>query len=282
MFKLVNDRSVPMTRELALDVATMLATPWERPVKDFRVQHLRSELDKGAFHPPLWVFAKVKENGKFFRVNGQHSSIMLSGLNGKFPKSLRATIHEYICDTMEDAAELFSKYDNPISSRTGSEIANAHGRAHDELAKMSPSDVGSIVLGIAGAGNEGSAPKAKDPADRARLIHSNIDFALFAHRFCRRRITSKTAVLAAIYHTWKRDPDFAATFWDEVRTASHRDPKHPSRTLNDFLKEGIHTQKWTARAVFVKCHHAWNAARQNPWRTTDLKYTKTAPVPKLA
>src|SRR5436309_15077267 len=49
-------------------------------------------------------------------MNGQHSSTMLSGLNGNFPKDLKVHLDTYEVDTPEALAILFRQFDDRKSA----------------------------------------------------------------------------------------------------------------------------------------------------------------------
>ena len=87
MSKQTDVRVEPLTRELAQEFSSMRSLPGERPLKRSRVRFLRQELVDGMFHSPTW--AEVRVGGVVHRMNGNHSSTMLSeAANGIFPHKL--------------------------------------------------------------------------------------------------------------------------------------------------------------------------------------------------
>ncbi len=57
-----------------------------------------------------WATAKFGD--KEFRMNGQHSSAVLSELNGQFPEGLKVHLDSYEVDTKEGLALLFRQFDS--------------------------------------------------------------------------------------------------------------------------------------------------------------------------
>ena len=66
--------------KLAIEVATMPGSDTERVLDEKRVDYLRGQVMAGLAMPFSWAFA-VRPDGTIVRVNGQHSSYMLSKLN---------------------------------------------------------------------------------------------------------------------------------------------------------------------------------------------------------
>ena len=63
---------------------------------------------------------------KRLRMNGQHSSNMLCGLNGHFPKGLKVHIDEYEVPNKPSLALLFRQFDDRKSNRSPSDVASAY------------------------------------------------------------------------------------------------------------------------------------------------------------
>lgn len=279
--------TVPLTRELATEWTSLAKWDGERPLRN-RVELLESYIDSGAFHSVNW--SKAHWDGRWWRTDGQASSLALATRNGNFPSGLHAHITEFHCDTRLDLAELFSRFDAPGSVRTKSEIVNSHATVHEVLKEISPRKISACLSGIVASGNEGN--KRRSPADeQARLIHHNLGYLLWAAGFASSRILERSPIMAAVFTTYNVDRDDAARFWTLVRDNSHENVKHPTRILHDLLVEVSHRglretdrkgnnrdSKWGPRALFVKCAHAWNAHRKGT--STDLKYYSDSPSPK--
>ena len=96
MFQLRKSENVLITRELANTFATMTPSPTERPFSEKRLKFLQAKYDANLFIPCQWSSAWL--GGTQLRMNGQHSSHMLSKLPDPFPTNLRAYVDEYEVD----------------------------------------------------------------------------------------------------------------------------------------------------------------------------------------
>jgi len=280
--KHLSTKLVRLTREFALDVATMEEWNGERGLKPHRTKMLRNRYLDGLFFPPRWSFVTI--NGKKIRINGKSSSSMLSGVEEPFPNML-VVVDEFQADSLEDVAKLFAQYDSGRSARTRTELAKAAGSVHSELDHISPTLLSYAVSGLTFALTDGRSSDI-DPDDRDPLLHYHFDFVVWLHQFMGDRRLQRAPLIAAIYKTYHRDPLEAALFWKFVRDEDHPDRTHPSRTLATFLRDpsarpggNRHGKQWTTIAFHVKAIHAWNAHRQG--MTSTLRYYPKAPIPKV-
>jgi hypothetical protein len=97
----------PLTRELAEEFRNLEASPTERALDESRVKHLREKAEAGQLVTFNWSTAKL--GGRKLRMNGMHSSTMLCGLNGNFPKNLKVHLDTYEVDSPEALAILFRR-----------------------------------------------------------------------------------------------------------------------------------------------------------------------------
>lgn len=286
MFQLIGTKVVDLTPELAHEYATMQAVPGERPLRKSRLKFLGRKCQDGMFHSPKWAVAFL--GGKKFRVNGQHSSTMLSQANGYFPKGLKAVIDEFRCEQDADLSELFSQFDAAQSARSTTEICNAHASIHSEIAHLAPRTIRNCAFGIASAMMYSGDTGRTDSENVARLVHDESDFILWASGFIGKKDLNRMGIIGAMYSTYKIDPNAANTFWTFVRDETHPDRENPTRVLAKFftvVEAARGSMKETAapsdkRACYSKSIHAWNAFRQS--RTTSLRYHTKSPIPKAA
>ncbi len=279
MITQLSTQQIPLTPAVAQTFATMNQWEGERPVREERVRMLLDKINSGLFHSPTWAFARLE--GKIIRINGQHSSLALLKAP-RFPQHLEATVLEFKVDSRADLAELFDQFDNPQSMRRLRDTIHAHLAVEGALADCPPNILQVILSGIA----QGDGQANQSNAERAALMHSHQPFIAFARQLSGRRHLMYTAVIAAMYLSWKRDERRCQEFWNLVADESHVDSANATRALARFLRGEVVGRsargglRWDRRAVMVKCLHAWNAY----WRrqTTSLKYTPSAPVPSLA
>jgi hypothetical protein len=282
MITYLGDKLIPLTPEAAMEHATMQAAPGERPLRDERVEWLRSLLNARLFFSPDWAVATM--DGVVYRMNGQHSSNMLSDAfqEGAFPRGLNVMYRRFRVESEVELAALFDLFDNRNSTRKPIEILTAHKASEPSLRECNNRDLGIIAGGIAYAKCNTSGQL--DPADRARLIHSHQAFILWACQFEGVRHLMKVGPMAAMHTTWNIDVSRANQFWQHVAHETHHDPDNASRVLARFLRDTIiprgarTAMRWDTRSLMVKCIHGWNAYWQNA--STALKYVPSAPIPR--
>ncbi len=291
MIKYLQTTTQSLTPKLAHEVANMNAWDGERALQKRRIAFLEKMLNDGLFYSPRWSFVKVQSHGNLkFRMNGQHSSHVLASRGGPFPRGLVAIMDEFSASDDNEVAELFALFDTQQSLRNRAEVTNAHARCHRELDAASPTTLTAIASGIAYGLDDGKTPRSVMRAsDTAKLLHGYTKFAQWAISFAgSKKWLKRASVIGCMFRTHEVCPISCDAFWALVRDESHAERKHSSRVLADFLRDSVHTlgairrsdaSKWTSRAFYVKCIHAWNAYRSGS--TTDLKYHRNAGIPKV-
>ena len=116
-YKLVKSEVRDLTRELAEEFRNLDPSPTERELNPARLKHLKMKAEAGQLVTFHWSVARLGE--KRLRMNGQHSSNMLCGLNGLFPKGLKAHIDEYEVPNKASLALLFRQFDDRKSPQLG-------------------------------------------------------------------------------------------------------------------------------------------------------------------
>lgn len=293
MFREIEPEIVDLTPEFAKRVSNMPRFRGDRDRDSAKgkrhIADLSADLQCGAFYTPVWSI--VKYDSQWWRIDGGHSSKMLTDANCGFPTGKKAFLRKFVAESAQDLAELFSRFDRNLSVRTALENLKAHASTHDDLDPVKISNLGRAVDGIACAltcCGEGAERMTED--ERVRLTHHYRDFILFAQKFVCNRYLQRSPVAAVIFLTFEKDEAAAGVFWTHVRDEDHPDRMHPSRRLASFLREAcIGKEKvagsansklaWSRRAFYVKCIHAWNAFRGG--HLTDLKYYENSPIPEI-
>ena len=266
---------VPLTLELASAIADMPHfegdRPWDSSEGRKRMNWLSRLVDEQKFYPPRWATAHF--DGMTYRVNGGTSSHMLIE-RAEFPTKLQVIIDRFVCETLDDVADLFDQFDHRKSIRTAIQKVRAHKAVESNLTEVSPTSIGVCTRGISAALNDFDRI---DEDQRIQLIHRESRFIVWAHPFTLKKHLASSGPMAAIYLTHAKDPIYARGFWEEVGDGSNSDHTHPTRVLGDFLKEhyqvGAGNKKYTPREVCAKCIHAWNAAR-NGGKTALKMYNR--------
>lgn len=285
-------KSHKLTAKLAKEFAEMTPAPHDRPFSERRVEFLEKQVAKGKARSFLWAKALCKEDGKTYRCNGKHSSILFNRMPLEQIKGdIQIVVEDFVCDTLEDVAHLYGTYDSGVSARNYKDINRTFAAAVPELADMNIMTINLIVSGIAADKwgiNTYSA--SYRPIERAELLPENIDFALWvdgiigtsAAYFLRRM-----PVVAAMCTTYRKSKKDATEFWKAVFDQSGRDPRSGDRQLSKFLMTTNATgttipnrrqrRMADAREFYARCIHGWNAWRKG--ETTELKYHVKAKVP---
>lgn len=244
-----------------------------------RIAWLTQLCKDGEFYSPDWSIATW--NGQEYRVNGGHSSAMLAGANGSFPRNLPVIIRWFRCDAYLDVVELFNHFDNRKSNRTAADKAKVHKSIHQELSRVAPSYINRLLNGIQCYYANGESTRG-DEDERTALIHTETDFLAWAGPFVRCRALGRSGVIACMYRSYYASPSLADSFWSMVFQESASTPDHPTRVLASFLNSldaAPAKGKWDSRAIYVKCIHAWNAWQMGTG--TTLNYHPQTGIPDL-
>ena len=272
-------KTVKMTRSLAEEIRDLPQHSGERKLKRRRVEWLRGKLKDGLFHTPVW--SRVEMGGRIYRINGQHSSVMLCEETDSVFDGRQVHLDDYRADQAEDIAELFCQFDGQASTRTRPEIVTAHARVHGSLDELSTNVLGACVSGIAyGLCNASTRDANRYRSERrAKLLHDYTAFALWSGEFVVAKQLRSVGVAGAIFRTYEVNADVATRFWRQVRDCSHQNKDNPTRTLGRFLENNrLSDMKWDKRAFYSKCIIAWNAYRAGG--STTLSYFRHSRVPQ--
>jgi hypothetical protein len=266
-FRLVKADVYPLTKELAEKFSTLEASPTERDLNPARLHYLEKQAAEGRLITFQWATAKLGE--RVFRMNGQHSSTMLCGLNGSFPSDLMVHWDEYEVDNEYGLASLFRQFDARKSSRTPSDVAGAYQGLVPELRQLNKA---TAKLGVEGINwylrtIEGAPVESGD--DQYMLFYTPAYHSFL--RWLDGLISIKTPelknkfVASAMYATFIANGVEAQRFWDEVaRGGAEFDETAPSTKLDNWLKqvkERTDRKRPKPAQFYQGCIYAWNAFR---------------------
>ena len=277
-YKLVNSEVRDLTPELAEEFRNLDPSPTERELNPARLKHLKMKAEAGQLVTFHWSVARLGE--KRLRMNGQHSSNMLCGLNGLFPKGLKAHIDEYEVPNKASLALLFRQFDDRKSNRSPGDVASAYQGLYDELHGVPK---GPAKMAVEGAcwydrNVEGLPPVSGDD-QYVRFGEPGL------HGFIRwvgELFTIKTpelrrqTIVAAMYGTFVKNEAEARKFWAEVARGGEEYAENaPSTILDAWLKamaekRGAKTEVKPAN-LYQASVYAWNAYRENK-TITSVKY----------
>jgi hypothetical protein len=253
----------------------MTPLPGERSIKTAHIDFLKNHAHRGTFFGPDWAEVKDLSTGKTYRCNGQHSSTMLSSLpEDKFPAGLKATITKYEINSIaDDGISLFELFDNPHMTRDGVDIMGAGVAGMHELDNIGRKFLIKVANGLAAYArnvneerqaayekllkkDSNAVPPAAEPWFQSRQLFNyfasldNRKFAVWMDSLSSTAIGKQSAenefvfkcagVISVMYADWRKDKQFATTFWTEVITGSG-DPESTSRELARELRK-LHTK----------------------------------------
>jgi hypothetical protein len=293
-------RTVLANPSLIREFVDMEPAPYDRPLSERRLQIYERILQMGEFRPVVWASATCGETNCTYRVNGKHTATMLSGILGaKKPlPEFYVTVERYECDRLTDVANLYNTFDSALGSRNTRDINASFASAIPELKDISFRIVTNCVSAIAYHRWTESELKLVPAAEKAEQLMDNIDFVVWVGKtftattvgVASQRHVTRVPVVQAMYATHSRAKSPADTFWKKVRDESDPDRDNPTRVLARYLMRtvisGGHTSRVSgknkvvsAREIYVKCLHAWNAWRKG--EATALNYHAKADIPKV-
>lgn len=281
------------TKKLAQYFSEMEPAPNDRPLRESRVSFLKGQVEEEKFRTCEWASVACKQTGKVYRVNGKHTAVMLSSMNGSFPSGISIIVEKYEADTLEDVASLYSTFDSKVSARSQQDINRIFAASHPDLAKVSYSTIGKCVTGMSYAtfGIASAKNSSQTQEQRAHLLLEHPGFVLWIHNLIGTggkdsAFLYRGSVVAAMFSTFMKSHKGADEFWYAVKDGTGTKPSSPDRKLQRYLiSTAVGFGRGTAsgkqrddqRAMYCKCIHAWNAWRKDG--TTDLKYYASAKVP---
>jgi hypothetical protein len=267
----VND----LTPEAVKKYRDMEASPTERDISDSRIKHLRQKADAGRLVTFHWVTAKIGD--KIIRVNGQHSSRMLSDMDGLMPKGLKVLQEHYEVEDGDALALLFQQFDDRKSGRSVNDIAGVYQGLQPALANIEKPIAKLAIDGYTWFLRyvEKVPVVLGDMSYQAfnkTELHPFIEWFASLHNSKTRELQNKPTT-AAIYGSYIANETVAKSFWEEVSRGGDPDqPELPQTALDVWLRsiyEGTADfEDFGPGNYFQGCVYAWNAARENKLVTT--------------
>jgi hypothetical protein len=280
-FTLIKSETLAMTSKLAIEFATMTGSDTERMLDEKRIDYLRGQVMAGLAVPFNWVIAE-RPDGTRVRMNGNHSSNMLSKLDGDMPAGLTAVVSTYKVDDRNAEIALFRQFDSRRSSRSVSDIAGAFQGVIPELRGVPRASAKRAIEGIAWhLKYVVGLPVAKgdDVYDLFHKPEYSEYLVWIGHMLSDKTPELKKApILAAIYATYEREPEEAKAWWHQVaRGGEDYAEKAPSTVLDKWLQDERKPQPRRRTAlsegnIYQGCVFAWNAHRDGKEAIEKINY----------
>jgi hypothetical protein len=268
-FELVSSEDLPVTQALATRFAAMEGSLTERERTQSRCNYIEARVREGLAVPFHWAFVKV--DGKEVRVNGSHSSYVLSKMNGDMPEGLLAHVEEYSVMGNAGLVALFRQFDPRQSARKPKDVCGAYLGIIEALQGVPLAHAKLAIEGVAWY------LRVVDPPEDVEVPKGDDRYAMLNdeayHPFIQWAgaiLSVKTPelkrepVLAAMHATFEIDSEAARDYWPDVaRGGKEFDDKHPSTVLDGWLKT-IHNHcpdGVKAPQIYQACIFSWNAFR---------------------
>lgn len=285
VFNIISTETKPITHELALQFRDMEASPTERDLDPRRVNHLKEKAQAGLLVSFNWATAQL--GNRTLRMNGRHSSTMLTELNGEFPNDAVAHIDNYEVADENGLALLFRQFDDRKSGRTPADVSGAYQGLYEPLRGINKQLVKRGVEAVAWWRRTIEGVPAPSSDDVYSLMGET-----GLHEFLRwlptifnvkTREMEVVAVVAAMYATYNASTTGAHEFWSAVaRNGIAYDDNAPATVLDEWLKKlkanepkdaDLHGAVGAGQ-YYQGCIYAWNAYRKN-LSLNDIKFDKS-------
>lgn len=294
MWKLINKPiTSKATKKVVNEFVKMEPAPHDRPISEKRLKIYQKLMNSGLFRPITWAKVFCKETDETYRVNGKHTSLLLSRM--EILPEIYITVEEYECDTLEDVARLYSTFDSKTQSRSVFDINSSFASTISEFSGISMKVISLAVSGMS-YHIRGVTSYQDSPAERAERMIEHSDFVLWFNEILsgglREEIAKNTShhlrrysVAAAMFGSWSKSKNEATKFWKAVRDETGPSPLLVDRKLAKFLitsgvdrKNGpCEARKAGVREFYIKCWKGWRG--WNSGNNTDLKYYPDCPFP---
>lgn len=305
-WNVVSQKLVKSTIKLATEISEMEGTPHERLLSEHRLSWIKRWVDANEMRDFTWAVCDCKANGKRFRVNGHHTSLVLaSTAEEKHPLVNLVTIQ---ADTMVDVAKVFSAFDAPESVRPWRQVLWEFASRTPSLLKLHRKTVAVGANGLQWYLWQGApAPTEKNEKGVAfRLSSAEKAIQLTDPKFTQFYTwidsyvngedglhLQRGPVTGAMAKSWYKDKQAAETFWPLIRDGGDARQLSPVRQLRDFLlcsatighsatggsRRGMKGGLVTGREMHVRCILAWNMYRGK--KTGRILYRQAGDIPDV-
>lgn len=276
--KQINRKLVTLTEDLATQFLSFNSLNSQREIKEARVNNLVKAIKQGLFVGANIAIA-TNGNGKKYLINGQHccSAVINSGI------PIEITLTNFECIDDEDVSLLFRQFDTGMETRS---IAEALNVERDSLQRRWKGYVASLLVAGAIILEQGHGAMIKkwnlNRNDRVELLKKYLKYGDLIEDFIegsKDRYFKRGPVMAVFIASHMKHPHVAPYFWEEVKEGTGLAKDSSQLKLRDYLLTARLQGASKQKEMFVKCIHAWNAARKG--EKTNLAYHPDKPIPKI-
>ena len=222
-----------LSESVLAEHASLPDIPGERDLKKPRLKFLTERAELGDFNRCEWARCRCKEDGKDYRVNGNHSKKVLEGIRdgeieADFPSGIPVTVQWYECDTLLDLADVFDQFDNKKSAREPADKLNVFVAQHDDLIGIDKKLIGKVLTGVdwgvkhvPSITEECAGHVPESAYDRGELLNvdSVRDFIDTMNEYQGSAFNaweSKSGILASIFKVYLEDREKAGLMLDQT------------------------------------------------------------------
>jgi hypothetical protein len=265
-FTKVKVEGVPLSVELANEFAALSPLPGERDERDQRREYLERHLRNGTSGGPCWARGRCLSDGSVYRLDGQHSSKLLSNLppDIAFPTGLLVTIDDWEFDTLEqDGPAVFNLFNHPKSARTNEDavgIYRARAKVLNDISKPFLVKVGDGIAEYERGRDGGMVLVPRERGSYFLLSDQYRDFTLWIGRFRTTKnaaFMKRPALVAEMLADWLYSSEHATEFWQYVLTESHPEADHETRALAEQFRQWSMQKKYKGADYRKRAASVW-------------------------
>ena len=293
-WRLLKSESLTLNKADALEFArahsNLPHSPVERDLDLRRVKKLEFIIRNGLALPFNW--ARVKFDGKVFRMNGQHSSAAIVAVGADIPDKLAFHMDDFEATDRNGVIELFRQYDQRWSSRTSADMAGAFQGFNPDLVACNKKILKIAAEGLSWCLRNPQGADAPTGDEIYSLYHDKryTPFFIWIGGIINaRKELMKKEVMAAMYATYDVRESGATKFWREVSFGPDyfTDDQAPGAVLIGELSRALDEREFrtkefeTPAHYYKKCLKAWKLFCAGQ-RTSTLKVAKGKEWPDVA
>jgi hypothetical protein len=234
------------TEEFVREFRSIQTLSCERKVSINRKATLIKSLEGGNLKDFDWAICECQENGEFYRINGNHTSELMS--DGDLPDGCCIVLKNYSVPTLDDVKTLWTTFDNARSSRTKKEVFTIKTESKDGEARRI-AIANALCTSKYGFREKNGVFSYNDLAD---VFNSEPEFVnwledLFNGAPSHSGDYFSIAAIWSMWATYNKDKSKAWDFWYEcihgLKTDEYglvRVDNSPAKTLDHFLKRKSH------------------------------------------
>jgi hypothetical protein len=276
--RLNNISEVILNAELAATLLELTEVPFERPLNDVHVAYLQRAMLRGSFMAERVQLcrAKCKENGKSYRINGQHTCwAVYEQPKDTKPLALKVQMYYYTCETVDDIRKLYSTFDRNLT-RSMNTVIKTYLLGRPGFEEFGPTLLNRVSSGFSAWRWEdmNQARQFDGEARAAMMLDTYREVTIRVCTYLNAIKPSKDTkhifrgpVIAAIFETMNKAVTASREFWDGVVQGVGFDTKNdPRLKLRNYLCDHALTAKSKKSSntedMYRTCILAWNAWRE--------------------